>query len=216
MATDDIMNPTDDTATQDQTPAETAADRAGADHDTVDAAKLRAENERIKKALSEANRKALADRKRLEDIDREKQQQEDMKLGEAEQLRKQLKGFEDRIREADRLRADAEAAVVAERINREIERAAIPLFTHPELASQVVDRDRIVYDPETSKISGIKDAIEAVLKKYPGLGLGARGGGSPAAMTPRRPGNGGGSQTPVDRMAEIRADFARAGNYEAL
>lgn len=221
MATDDTQTMTDDTVTQDQTSAETAADRTGADHDTgtstVDAAKLRAENERIKKALSEANRKALADRKRLEDIDREKQEREDAKLGEAERLKKQLKDFEDRIREADRLRADAEAAVVAERINREIERAAIPLFTHPELASQVVDRDRIVHDPETGKISGIKDALEAVLKKYPGLGSSQRGGGSPAAMIPRRPGNGGGSQGDgPDKLAEFRAEFARMKNYEPM
>jgi hypothetical protein len=212
MATD--TDTTTDDTTQDDTSAETAT-KSGADPTTDKATEsLKAESERLKKALHEANRKAAADRKRLEDIDNEAKERENAKLGESERLKKQLKEYEDKAREAEQRAADAEAAVLAARINQEIERAAIGHFIHPELASQVVDRERITHDPDTGKISGIKDAIEAVLKKYPGLALAQRGGGSPAAMTPKRPGGGGAAAG--GEKQDLRAEFARAGNYEPL
>jgi uncharacterized membrane protein YqiK len=211
MATD-----TDTTAHEDQTQAETSAEtattKAGADQAADRATEqLRAENERIKKALAEANRKATADRKRLEDIDREKQEREDEKLGEGERLKKQLKESDDRARESEQRAAKLEDDLLQSRIDQAIERAAAPLFLHPEVASRLVDRARILHDPETGKITGIKDALEAVLKQYPGLALANRGGGSPQAMRTRRPGDGGGEKTPG-----LREEFARLGNYEPM
>jgi Skp family chaperone for outer membrane proteins len=216
MATDDTTK-TDDT-TQDDPPAETATGKTGADPTTDKTTEaLRAENERIKKALAETNRKALADRKRLEDIDREKQEREDEKLGEAERLKKQLKESEDAKRAAEQLAAKLEEQVIAGRIDQAIERAAKNLFIDPDLAPKVIDRTRITYDPDTDKISGIKEALEAVLKQFPTLGGAQRGGGSPAAMRTRQPGGG---HTPAaseaDRMAGIREEMARMVDYEPM
>jgi vancomycin resistance protein YoaR len=219
MATDDTTTHADDTQAHDETHAETAADRTGADHDDIDnvsAAKLKAENERIKKALAETNRKAAADRKFREDVERERQQQEDAKLGEAEQLRKQLKAIEAEKRAAEEESARLRADLIERRIDAEIERAASGRFAHPELAPQVIDRERISHDPDTGKISGIKDAIDAVLKKYPGLEAVQRGGGSPAAMRTRQPAVGGGQNDRESRQPGLREEFLKIGNYEPL
>jgi flagellar biosynthesis GTPase FlhF len=215
MATDDTT--TDDTTTQDDPPAETATGKTGADPTTDKATEaLKAENERIKKALAETNRKAAADRKFREDVERERQQAEDAKLGESEQLRKQLKALEAEKRAAEQESAQLKADLVERRIDTEIERAATGHFLHPEIASQVVDRERITHDPDTGKISGIKDAIDAVLKKYPGLGTAQRGGGSPAAMRQKRPEGGGGQGGGNEKQADLRTEFARMGGYEPL
>lgn len=216
MATEDIQTHDDDADAQPDTSAETAAGRAGADDAPVDAARLKAENERIKKALSETNRKAAADRKFREDVERERQQAEDAKLGETEQLRKTLKALEAEKRAAEQEAQQLRADLIERRIDAEIERAAGGQFLHPELASQVVDRERITHDPDTGKISGIKDAIEAVLKKYPGLAAVQRGGGSPAAMRTRQPAVGGGQNDRESRQPDLRTEFARIGNYESL
>jgi hypothetical protein len=214
MATDDTTQ-TDDT-THDDTSAETAT-KTGATNDDKAIEALKAENERIKKAMADANRKGLADRKFREDVERERQQAEDAKLGEAEQLRKQLKALDDARREAEQRAVKLEADLLERRIDTEIERYARPHFTNPELASRLVERDRITFDPDTGKIGGIKDAVEAVLKKYPEIGSAQRGGGSPAAMRTRQPGGG---HTPAaseaDRMASIREEWARTGNYDQM
>jgi hypothetical protein len=211
MATDDTTTQTDDTETPTETPTETATDKAGADKATE---ALKAEAERLKKALAETNRKAQADRLRLADIDREAKEREDAKLGESERLGKRLKELEDQKREAEQRAAKLEAEVLAARVNQEIERAAAGHFGHPEVAPLVVDRDRITVDPDTGKITGIKDAIEAVLKRYPKLGEAQRGAGSPAAMSPKRPG-GGGTGGGGEKQ-DLRAEFARMGGYEAM
>jgi hypothetical protein len=209
MATDDIDQTETETPTE--TSAETATGTTGADKATE---QLRAENERIKKALAETNRKAAADRKFREDVERERQQQEDMKLGETEQLRKQVKSLEAEKRAAEQESAQLKADLVERRIDTEIERAATGHFLHPEIAAQVVDRERITHDSDTGKISGIKDAIDAVLKKYPGLAAAKRGGGSPAAMQPKRP--GGGDAAGNEKQPGLREEFARMGNYEPM
>jgi hypothetical protein len=209
MATDDI---TTDIETPNDPPAETATGTTGADKATE---AIKAENERIKKALAETNRKAAADRKFREDVERERQQAEDAKLGETEQLRKQVKSLEAEKRAAEQESAQLKADLVERRIDTEIERAATGHFLHPEIAAQVVDRERITHDPDTGKISGIKDAIDAVLKKYPGLGSAQRGGGSPAAMRQKRP-EGGGAGGGGEKQADLRTEFARMGGYEAL
>jgi hypothetical protein len=213
MATDDLT--TDDT-TQDDPPAETATGKTGATNDDKATEALKAENERIKKALAETNRKAAADRKFREDVERERQQQEEAKLGETDLLRKQLKALEAEKRAAEQESAQLKADLIERRIDTEIERAATGHFLHPEIASQVVDRERITHDPDTGKISGIKDAIDAVLKKYPGLGSAQRGGGSPAAMRQKRPEGGGTGAGGGEKQADLRTEFARMGGYEAL
>jgi hypothetical protein len=213
MATD-IDTTTDDTTTHDDASAETAT-KTGADQGndkTIE--QLKAENERIKKAIAESNRKGAADRKFREDVERERQQQEDAKLGETEQLRKQVKSLEAEKRAAEQESAQLKADLVERRIDTEIERAATGHFLHPEIAAQVVDRERITHDPDTGKISGIKDAIDAVLKKYPGLAVARRGGGSPAAMPPKRPEGGGAGAG--DKQADLRTEFARMGGYEPM
>jgi hypothetical protein len=214
MATDTDTK-TDD-PTHDDPPAETAT-KTGADPTTdKETAQLKAENERIKKALAETNRKAAADRKFREDVERERQEQEDAKLGEAEQLRKQLKALEAEKRAAEQETIQLKADLVERKIAEAIGWAAAGHFLHPEIAAQVVDRERITYDPDTGKITGIKDAIDAVLKKYPGLGTAQRGGGSPAAMRVRQPGGGGGGGGETDQMASIREEMARMVDYEPM
>lgn len=215
MATDDVQTDTD-TDSEIDPHAETAADKSGTDKVTDKRTKeLEAEAERLRVALKETNRKAAADRKRLEDIDNEAKERENAKLGESERLGKRLKELEDQKREAEQRATKLEADLLDRRIDTEIERYAMPHFNHPELASRLVDRDRIAYDPDTDKVTGIKDAVEAVLKKYPTLGSAQRGGGSPAAMRTRQPGSGGG-QGSADKQASLREEFARAGGYESL
>jgi type I site-specific restriction-modification system R (restriction) subunit len=206
MATDDPTTETE-TETPTETPTETEATKAGADK-AIEA--LKAENERIKKAMAENNRKSAADRARLKDIDDEAKERENAKLGESEKLRKQLKELEDQKRESDQLAARLQEDLIARRIDTEIERAARPLFTHPEVAVRMVERERIVHDPDTDKVSGIKEALDAVLKKYPDLGTAARGAGSPAAMRQKRPEGGG------EKQADLRAEFAKMGGYEKM
>jgi hypothetical protein len=210
MATTDDVQTDTETDTETNPQAETAADKSGSDKRTKD---LEAEAERLRTALKETNRKAAADRKRLEDIDNEAKERENAKLGESERLGKRLKELEDAKREAEARAAKLEADLLARRIDTEIERYATPFFVHPELAPGMVDRDRIHYDPDTGKIGGIKEAVDAVLKKYPEIGSAQRGGGSPQAMrTKQSPGTGGGG----DKQAELRTEFAKMGGYEQM
>jgi chromosome segregation ATPase len=208
MATE--TDSTTETDTEINPQAETAADKSVSDKRTKD---LEAEAERLRTALKETNRKAAADRKRLEDIDNEAKERENAKLGESERLKKQLKELEDQKREAEQRATKLEADLLERRIDTEIERYAIAHFNHPELASRLVDRDRITYDPEADKVTGIREAVEAVLKKYPTLGGAQRGGGSPQAMRPKQPGGAGGGG---DKQVDLRTEFAKMGGYEQL
>lgn len=216
MATEDLNpNPTDD-ETQVDPQAETAADDAQDDEKPSEKspAELQAEAETLRRQLKEANRKAAADRHRLAEIDRERQEKEDSKLSETAKLKKQVEAERESRREAEQKVAKLEADAFNARLDREIERHAKGLFVDPEIAPRLVNRDLIEHDPETNKFSRIKDALERVLKDYPSVGVAARGGGSPAAMRTKRPGQGdgqGGNQLPP-----LMQDFLSTGNYEAL
>jgi membrane protein involved in colicin uptake len=216
MATEDLNpNPTDD-ETQVDPQAETAADDAQDDEKPPEKtpAELQAEAETLRRQLKEANRKAAADRHRLAEIDRERQEKEDSKLSETAKLKKQVEAERESKRELQQENEKLKAEAFNTRLDREIERAAKGLFADPELAPKLVDKNLIDHDPETGKFARIKDAIERVLKDHPGLANAQRGGGSPAAMRTKRPGQGdgqGGNQLPP-----LMQDFLASGNYEAL
>ena len=180
-------------ATREPEPAETAA-RRDASHDVPPTeATDRAELDRLRKALSEANRKAASDRKRLEELDRT---DADRRAA---------------VEVAERKAAELAAQLMTREMEIAVEREARTQgWPNPELAWRLVDRDRIRVDPETSKITGIKDAVEKVGKDYPSLVGGAhRGGGTPPREA-RRPGDGR-TATGDDRVEDL---LLRSGRYQ--
>lgn len=217
MATEDLQNDvTEDEAEDQPTQAETAGERREDEAEEQDGRspeELRAEAERLRKQLKETNRKAAADRKRLEEVDREKREKEESKLSETARMRRRLDESEASLRELRDENEKLRVELQNQRIDREIERAAIGQFEYPQAAARLVDRDRISVDPETGKIAGVKDALDRVLKDYPGMATARRGGGSPAAMRTRRPGAGDGAADPV---LSLREHVLRTSNVEPM
>lgn len=194
MAADDPTIHDDTTQADDQ--AETAGRDARADHDTTqddtDVARLKAENERLKKAQQETNRKAAADRKFREDIEREREEKKAAQMTEAERLRKELE-------ESRKARLEAEAALRSEQtakrdlgIANEIEREATRVgFIYPEDVPDML-RKRGRFDDfvnaETDEIDRkrIKESVERLAKDREGLLTARRGGGTPTREQSRR------------------------------
>lgn len=218
MATEDIETQDETTEDVETRQAETATEAAATEADETQgksAQELAAEAERLRRQLKETNRKAAADRLRLAEIDREKQEKEDAKLSETARLKKQLKAEEDARRAAEARAEKLQGDLINRRIDQEIERAAIGQFEYPQAASKLVDRSRIEYDPESDKVTGIKDALERLIKEYPGMATAKRGGGSPAAMTVRRPGAGAGAGVP-EGAPSLLDQWVKTGNYDQM
>jgi hypothetical protein len=214
MAANDTQTQIDAEEAEDPTQAETAATEAeveAAPDKSTD--ELKAEADKLRKQLKETNRKAAADRLRLEEIDREKQEREDAKLSETAKQKKRADAETDARRQLEAEVAKLKADLLNREMDQHIRKAAQGIFNDPELAPKLVDRDQIEYDPETGKFSRVKEAVERVLRDHPGLATAQRGGGSPAAMRTRRPGQG----TEAEQQLPNYIDhFIRSGNYEPM
>jgi hypothetical protein len=203
MAADDK---TTDDVIDDPTPepAEMAPGGKDAEPDN-DAAKLKAELDKVRKTLNETNRRAAADRKFREDKEREAEEKQAATLPEIEKERKARGAAEQRATAAEQriqsLSSDLETAKLELVVERE---ARLQGWAHPELALRNIERDRITFDEDKGKHLGVKEALEAFAKMYPGIvnGSGDRkpfgGGTPPRSDASRRPDsssnpNGGGN-----------------------
>lgn len=167
------------------------------DEGDEDPAALKAELERTRKALKDANRISAEKRARLEELERIEQERKDNELTEAERVRKAADDAARARAEAERRAAAAEAALVQTRIDHAVEREAARLgFQYPDIAAQLVDRRKITVD-EDGKIAGVKDTLEKLLKDKPGLAASGPRGGTPPRDTPR-----GGAPVPNGRAAD--------------
>lgn len=167
---------------------------------------LIAEIARLKRELRETNHAAAAVRHRLAEHDRNPPGPDDAAPAEAPIA---APAPTEEQRQIARLEAD----LLAQRLAHEIERMARGLMTYPELAVKLVDRNLIEHDPETGKISGVREALQILLRAAPSLAAGrsrGTGGGSPAAMRFKQPGGNGaalkareaGQWQGMDRIAE--------------
>lgn len=134
-----------------------------------------------RKALVERNRENQKLRARLDEIERRETERTEALLPEQEKTKRELVNAKARLTELESELATAKQQRITARIDYEIERQAVTLFQNPELALRLVDRNLIDIDEETDKVTGIKEALFAVIKAYPDLGKekSARGGSPP-------------------------------------
>lgn len=189
--------------------AETAA--KASEGQTAD--ELRAENERIRKALAETNRKATADRKFREDFEREQEDRKKAQMGEVDRLKQELADRDQRERDKEAANESLKAENLRLRVDGLIERAAIAAgFENPELAPRLIDRERITSDPDSGKIEGVKEAVDRLAKEYPGLVRSVKSGlGHPSTIRARQGGGNGSDPQAVDPRAEVRAKIRYMG-----
>lgn len=165
------------------------------------------EQDRLDRAAAAARKSAEADAKKANDkwaqergykdwadFEAKDKAERDAKLTEAERLKKE--------------KADAEAAKASERargdriaINAEIRLLAQTMGCDPDVAVAMVDRTGIKVEAD-DKVSGTKEALEALKKAKPGLFGQAGGAGAGGTVTP------GGTKT-TRTPAEIAAEAAK-------
>lgn len=151
------------------------------------------EKQRLRAALSKANKEAADRRRRLEELERAEEERKTATLTEAEKVRKAAKDAEAARVEAERRAVDAEAALTEERLKSAVERTATTMgFDYPDIAPSLIDRSRPLIDEETGKPDpkAIKDALERLLRDKPGLAGAAPRGGTPPREGPRRTSGG--------------------------
>lgn len=225
MATDDT---TRDDAERDEQAETAAREQAGREKSDRDRDRRPAEPDRddqagddekarLKKALSEANRKAAADRKRLEELEAAEADRKREQMTEADRVKADRAEADRRAREAEDRARQAEAALLNERVNSAVERAAQSHgFEYPEDVPKLIDRDRIEVDEESGRIDlkTVNDAVERLARARPGLINARRGGGTPPRETQRRPAESGvphrGARN-VDPYEQELIDMGRGG-----
>jgi len=182
---DDQMSP--ETQTDDQT-TQTTPDGDGQEPDaskTFDA-------EYVKKLRAEA----AANRKKASQLEAELKKHQDAQLSEIEKAKKAA------AETAARLEA-TEAALRAERVGREVERAAVKLNLDPELAGRLVSADMLEFDDETGMPTNTEKVLQGLLKKWPNL---VKGQVQPANIN-ANDGRGTALPDPKAREAELRKRF---------
>jgi chromosome segregation ATPase len=196
---------TDDT--QPQPPARGRRDDTAPDSD---ADTLKAELERTRKALKDANREAAERRRRLDELEAAEEDKKRAGLSEMERLKAERSDAAKKAAEAERKAEAAEAALIDERINAAVEREAVKQnFIYPDIAPSLIDRNRVSIDEETGRPAGIKEALERLLKEKPELAYAAPSGGTPPRDGPRRLRGGGRG----DRAPDIEAELRASGKY---
>lgn len=200
---------------------EQTTDRTNNAEPTTDELKAELDRQRAEKAtmaaaLKKANDEAKNRRHRLEELEAAEVERETASLGEAEKAKRASAERDQKSRDAE-LRADkAERALVAERIDRAVEREAADAdFLYPGDAPKLIDRDRVEIDPETGKISGVKEAVAALMKQRPGLVKAKSGGGSPQAIRARGSdgGAGGGHSNGAEKPVPIEQQLRGSVRY---
>lgn len=194
---------TEKPAMGEENPAETPASEVvemTADEYRAELAKIKAEKDRTAAALTKANKEAADRRRRLDELETAEAERTNAKLSEDERSKRANAEREQRAKDSESRAAKAEAALLSERVDRAVEREAAEVeFLYPGDAPKLIDRDRVEIDPDTGKITGVKEAVAALIKQRPALVHARAGGGSPAAMRTRQGGNG----EPVHRGRQI-------------
>lgn len=149
--------------------------------------------EYVKKLRAEA----AANRKKASQLEAELKKHQDAQLSEIEKAKKAASET------AARLEA-AEAALRAERVGREVERAAIKLNLDPELAGRLVSADMLEFDEESGMPTNTEKVLQGLLKKWPQL---AKTQQQPAANINANDGRGTAPPDPKAREAELRKRF---------
>lgn len=209
MAAND-RQPNADDANRDH--AEMAGHDDGGNQPEPTLAELRAERDRIAKALAETNRKQKADRLRLEEFEKAQREAEEAKLGEGDRIKRER----DQQNQA-RLAAEQQAKAARDELDRlridfEIERMALSVgFEFPEQAAALVDRELIDYDEDTRRPLNLKDVIKRLVDKYPNLvkPVAGRPGTPPRTGPVGRPG----APDPRNEPIPIEFDLRRKVNY---
>lgn len=200
--------------------AHTDLNRPPASERTIpeDPSELREELVRARASLHGRNVENTKQRLRLEELERIEDERKNGELSEMDKLKRQLGDFKQRELDTVRAKEVAEARLVETRINNAVERQALAMgFEYPDIAPQLIDRKRVVYDPETEKVDGVKEALERLLKDRPGLVKASpRGGTPPRDFTSRGGVVGNGSRN--DRGTEVRTltpteDLLNLGGY---
>jgi len=133
------------------------------------AEELQVELEKARKALHEANDMSKADRLRLKSLEdaeaKRKKDEEDRKTAELTELQKAQKERDEAKAEAAQLKDQSQK----ERVNNAIEKAARGLKFRDEAdAVTMIDRAKVKI-AEDGTISGIKEALEELVKAKPYL-----------------------------------------------
>lgn len=144
----------------------------------------------LKAELDEARRQAAKYRTELREVQERLSRYEQEKLTEQEKLAKRAEQAEKAAQELQaRLRETAiraEVMAVAQRLN----------VRDPDAAYKLLDISALSVDDSTGQVSGVEDAVKALLKAKPYLAGGAAG-----ATNPQRSGDDVGEHNPIiDRI----------------
>jgi predicted secreted protein len=173
-----------------------------------DAEALKDEVRRMRDALKKTNKENADRRRRMEELEQAETARQNATLGETDRLKKEAKDAATKAAEADRRAIAAEERLIKEQIDAAVEREAFKMgWEYPDIAPSLIDRSRVEKDEETGKITGVKEALERVVKEKPNLVQAAPRGGTPSREGPRRTNtNSGTRETPEESaVSHLRA-----------
>lgn len=168
METNDQTPPADGQPPLAETPESTPVDTGNVDE-------IKAELERVRKALKDANKEAADRRKKLEAFEAAEKEKADKELTESQRLQKELEA------------ARAEKAEMENRLktttikNAVLAKAGELNFDHPADALALIDLSSVEIS-EDGKVIGFEKALEDLAKSGR---LKMKGNGSPGIGTPR-------------------------------
>lgn len=167
-------------------------------------ADVQAELDRVRKALKETNKENAERRKRMEEFEAEEKKRKDAELSEVQKLQQQL---------AD-AKADAaarEKEVETLRLRSAVESTATKLnFVTPADAYLLADLSGVEMTAD-GKVTGVEDALKALLKDRPYLANGSKPDGK--GGTPRAGQQTQGREPPADDLIERKR---REGGYSSI
>jgi hypothetical protein len=182
----------------------------------ADLQRAKDEADRAKRERDKANSDAAQKRRRLEELERAEEERRTAQMGESDRLKKQADEAARKHRESEAEAEKLRAENVRLRIDHAVERYALDRgFRYPSNVPKLIDRDRVSVDPDTGKISGVKEAVDKLANDQPdSLVAAPRGGTPPAIPNNRRPGGGGtapgGGGRPVPTVQE---ELLATGRY---
>jgi phage-related minor tail protein len=176
-----------------QTPEPTPADTGSGSPDDV-----KAELERTRKALKEANREAAERRKKLEAFEAKEKERQAAEMTELEKAQAEAAEAQKRAEDAEQARATAEAKAQERLLRADVLiEASKQGFNDPADAWLHLDKS-LVEGKEDGSFKGIEKAVKAVLETKPYLGKKA----DKAIGTPRTQPNGN-RPAPQDQPAPL-------------
>jgi len=160
----------------------------------------KAELEKLRKALSEANHFSAARRKRLEELEAKELAREQAGMSDLEKAKAQLAELEKRAADAERGRKQAllEKAVIA--------KAGALRFNNAEDAIRFLDPEKLEIGDD-GQVIGLEDALKAIAKDRPYLLQ------QPGQVGATNPGRG---QVEGETAAQKRARLWGAGDIDPL